>query len=137
MHKVNEFGEYRVKGFVKNTNNNEKKTAVMKYTINRQNAGRLMDTVSHYVIPDKLTVLISKMGNGMFKFDIEEKLNEDIEYAWYLYNEKSKEPFYRGQYSKDSTFYYGLEEGESYWAKLFLKSDYEKITVKSKHFFVE
>lgn len=102
--RLEELGEYRIKGEVKNFDFGKEKTVDIKCIIDKKNAEKLARRVKHVLIPETLKISISNMGSGLYKFDVKESIPKGIVSGWYIY--KNNSPIFKGRYSDSSEFFF-------------------------------
>lgn len=127
MHKVEEFGKYQIKAFVRNADGTEKETMVISYIVNKSNARELASEDSIEVVP-AIKILIEKIKFGTVLVTASGALSDDMQFAWYIYKENTKEPVFKSKYSDQSIFSYVTTDKGRYYAKLFVKEGNKKYT---------
>lgn len=130
MYKVEEFGKYQIKAFVRNFDGSEKDSMVIPYVVNKSNARELAGEETIEVIPT-IEVKIEIIKNNTVLVTAEGEINEDMQYAWYIYKSEDKEPVFKSKYSNEPSLSYISRENGSYYAKLFVKEGGKKHTYKS------
>lgn len=131
MYKVEEFGKYQIKAFVRNSDGTERDSMVIPYVVNKSNARDISDEEIIDVIPTinvKLELLKSNTVLATANGDI----NDTMQYAWYIYRDEEKEPIFKSKYSTEPSISYIAKENGSYYAKLFVKENAKKYTYKSE-----
>ena len=131
MHKVDEFGKYQIKAFVRNADGTEKDSMVLPYVVNKSNARELVVDEIVEVLP-KIKLTAQNISNNAVYAFAEGELTENMQYAWYVYNMTVKEPVYKGKYSSEPSISYMVKEHGTYYAKLFIKDGTKKYTYKSE-----
>lgn len=129
MYKVDEFGKYQIKAFVRNADGTEKDSMVIPYVVNKSNARELAGEEAIEIIP-AINVKMSTINNTVIII-AEGAINEDMQFAWYIYKEDNSEPVFKSKYSAEPSISYIAKEKGSYYAKLFVKEVGKKYTYKS------
>lgn len=137
VYKVDQFGKYKIKAFVRNADGSEKDDLTIEYTVNRSNAENLFGNGDGLVDVRALKLSVTLDGGARIQLNAEGKLPQEGEYAWYIYPEKETEPVYRGTYADSPAFSYECPHPGSYTAKLFVKAYGEKYTLTSDAFSVQ
>ena len=130
MYKVDEFGKYQIKAFVRNADGSERDSMVIPYVVNKSNARELAGEEIIEVIP-VINVSIEKIRDNTVLVSAEGAINEDMQFAWYIYLDEGKEPIFKSKYSNEPSLSYIAKESGTYYAKLFVKEGSKKYTYKS------
>ena len=130
MYKVDEFGKYQIKAFVRNSDGTEKDSMVISYIVNKSNAKELAGDEVIEIVP-AITVNIEKIKDNTVLVTATGAINEDMQFAWYIYNGEEKEPVFKSKYSKEPSISYIVKENGNFYAKLFVEEGSKKYTYKS------
>ena len=131
MYKVDEFGKYQIKAFVRNSDGTEKDSMVIPYIVNKSNAKELAGDEVIEIVP-AITVNIEKIKDNTVLVTATGAINEDMQFAWYIYNGEEKEPVFKSKYSNEPSVSYIAKEKGAYYAKLFVKESGKKHKYKSE-----
>jgi len=130
MYKVDEFGKYQIKAFVRNANGSEKDSMVIPYVVNKDNARELAGDVIE-VIPNA-TIELKKYENNMIIANVTGEFSDEVQYAWYVYYNTDKEPVFKSKYSIEASLSYIAKKKGNYLMKLFVKDNGKKFVYKSE-----
>lgn len=138
VYKVDQFGKYKIKAFVRNSDGSQKENLSIEYTVNRSNAEKLLGDEAELVNVRELVLTAAPLqAAGKFRLNVEGKLPSDGEYAWYIYPAGQTEPVYRGSYARKPELDYEFTQKGDYKAKLFVKAYGDKYTLLSDVIHVE
>ena len=131
MYKVDEYGKYQIKAFVRDANGTEKDCMVIPYIVNKGNARELSQEEIIDEIPE-INVNIEKIKNNTVLVTANGDISETMHYAWYIYKKDDNEPIFKSKYSTESSLSYIVKDKSAYFAKLFVKEKGKKYTYLSK-----
>ena len=132
MYKAKKPGAYTVKAYMKNTENDERISAVSEYKLTAKKAWLLAPSKEQ---PQKNASVslefLEGMENPAIIATVKGDITENIEYAWYVYREGEPDTEYRSQYLPDRTFLYYPKKKGAYSVKVFINGIGGKFSVKS------
>lgn len=122
-------GNYTIKAFVRNSEG-EKISETVLFKADAQTSPQLAKRPN-------FRVRTQNLGQGIWKFYINEPISKKAMYAWYVYENGNPEPIFKQMFTKRSELMYAFEKDGKYFVKTFIRVSDVKQAVRSDVFRVE